>query len=94
MYCCVTDNKVEEHELDDFEEKEESFDNWHNENDRGKRIAFFQGACDARLRNRALIAFETSFHQSYAAALLCIKVNMVFLLKVKEIKKLKTNYLY
>ena len=73
---CIT--VIQEQELDDLEEKEKPFEEWHDENERGMRIAFFQGSSDKKLRNRALVAFETSFHKSYDAALLCIKVNLIF----------------
>ena len=76
LNCCHKQNKtVDKLELDELEWCDQNFRIWHEEEERGKKIAFFQGANDRRLQNQALIAFETSYHGSYARAILCIKVS-------------------
>ena len=76
LHCCHRQNEnVDELELDDLGWCDQSFSVWHQDEERGKKIAFFQGASDRRMQNQALIAFETSYHGSYARAILCIKVS-------------------
>ena len=52
-----------------------SFKEGHQDINRSKKIAFYQGASDRRLQNQALIAFETSFHGSLGRAMLCLKAS-------------------
>ena len=55
--------------------EDQTFEEWHQDDSRGKKIAFSQGSDDKRLQNQALIAFEHSFHGNYARAMVCIKVH-------------------
>ena len=43
--------------------------------DRGKKIAFYQGAKGRRQQNQALIASESFFHGNFATGLLCLKAS-------------------
>ena len=54
--------------------EDQTFEEWHQDDNRGKKIAFSQGSDDKRLQNQALIAFEYSFHGNYARAMVCLKV--------------------
>ena len=56
--------------------EDQTFEEWHQDDNRGKKIAFSQGSDDKRLQNQALIAFEYSFHGNYARAMVCLKVNI------------------
>ena len=54
--------------------EDQTFEEWHKKEKRGREVAFFQGSDDRRLQNQALIAFECSFHENMARAMVCIKV--------------------
>ena len=58
--------------------EDQTFEKWHQDDSRGKKIAFSQGSDDKRLQNQALIAFEYSFHGNYARAMVCLKVCYIF----------------
>ena len=62
-------------ELGDSKGEDQPFEEWHQTVDRGKKIAFFQGASDKRLQNQALFAFEYSFHGNFTSAMLCLKAS-------------------
>ena len=79
LQCCHRKNRsVDEIELANLLPSDQSFEEWHEKEDRGKEVAFFQGSDDRRLQNQALIAFEYSFHGNMARALVCIKVSYKF----------------
>ena len=48
----------------------------HFNNERGKLIGFQQGAKDKKSKNQALLEFEKCNHETYAEAVLCIKVSI------------------
>ena len=53
----------------------ENFAGWHEDDDRGIKMAFIQGSPDRKQKNQELIAFETSYHGgNLAEALICVKV--------------------
>ena len=47
----------------------------HQHNDRGIQIAFLQGSSERKQKNQDLIDYETSYHKTYAEAVLCIMVS-------------------
>ena len=77
LQCCHRKNRsVDEIELANLIPCDQPFEKWHEKEHRGKEVAFFQGCDDRRLQNQALIAFECSFHDNYARAMVCIKVQI------------------
>ena len=53
----------------------QNFAGWHDDDDRGKKMAFIQGSPDRKQKNKELVEYETSFHGgSVAEAMICIKV--------------------
>ena len=62
-------------ELEGSKQEDVPFEEWHQAIDRAKKIAFYQGASDRRLQNKALIAFESSFHGNFTSAMLCLKAS-------------------
>ena len=81
LQCCHRKNRsVDEIELANLIPADQPFEEWHEKEDRGKEVAFFQGSDDRRLQNQALIAFEWCFHGNFARAIVCIKVNYKFYL--------------
>ena len=86
LQCCHRKNRsVDEIELANLEPSNQPFEEWHEKEDRGKEVAFFQGSDDRRLQNQALIAFECFFHENYARALVCIKVSCKFYFISKKV---------
>ena len=69
--------------MDELIEKEEPFEEWHKGDRRGETTAFFQGAKDKKLKNKALIAFETEFHKGYTSGILCIKVSFGLSIEIR-----------
>ena len=68
---------IDEQELDVLrEKKDQTLEESHFDNDRGKLIAFQQGAVDKKSKNQALLHFEKCNHKTYAEAVLCIKVSL------------------
>ena len=61
-------------ELTDFRERDRDMEALHEADDKGNRIAFWQGSDNRIEKNRALIDFEASFHGSHAKGMHCIKV--------------------
>ena len=80
----IKNRSVDEIELANLTPANQPFQEWHEKEERGKEVAFFQGSDDRRLQNQALIAFEFSFHENYARALVCIKVNCKLCLIAKK----------
>ena len=79
LQCCHRKNRsVDEIELANLIPADQPFEEWHEKEDRGKEVAFFQGSDDRRLQNQALIAFEWCFHENFARAIVCIKVSYKF----------------
>ena len=75
LQCCHRKNRsVDEIDLANLIPCDQPFEKWHEKEDWGKEVAFFQGSDDRRLLNQALIAFECSFHENMAKAMVCIKV--------------------
>ena len=62
-------------ELEGSKPEDLPFEEWHQDIDRAKKIAFYQGASDRRVQNQALIAFESSFHGNFTSAILCLKAS-------------------
>ena len=68
---------IDEQEMKVLREKnDQTLENSHFDNDRGKRIGFNQGAEDRKSKNRALLDFEKCNHKTYAEAVCCIKVSL------------------
>ena len=59
----------------------------HFDKDRGKLIAFQQGANDKKSKNQALLRFEKCNHKTYAEAVLCIKVSLYIIFIFKKVSK-------
>ena len=79
LQCCHRKNRsVDEIELANLIPADQPFEEWHEKEDRGKEVAFFQGSDDRRLQNQALIAFEWCFHENFARAIVCVKVSYKF----------------
>ena len=62
-------------ELEGSKREDITFEERHRDIDRGKKIAFYQGAKGRRQQNQALIASESSFHGNFATGLLCLKAS-------------------
>lgn len=68
---------INEQELEVLREKnDQTLEDSHFDNDRGKHIGFNQGADDKKSKNRALLDFEKCNHKTFAEAVLCIKVSL------------------
>ena len=68
---------IDEQELDVLRGKKgQTLEESHFDNDRGKLIAFQQGAIDKKSKNQALLEFEKCNHKTYGEAVLCIKVSL------------------
>ena len=66
---------VKETQLEELN-PEQNFAGWHEDDDRGKKMAFIQGSPDRKQKNKELVQYETSFHGgSVAEAMICIKVH-------------------
>ena len=76
--CQRKNRTLDETELENMRPEDQTFEDWHQDESRGKKIAFSQGSDDKRLQNQALIAFEHSFHGNYARAMVCLKVYCIF----------------
>ena len=78
---------IDEQEMKVLREKnDQTLEDSHFDNDRGKLIGFHQGADDRKSKNRALLEFEKCNHKTYAEAVCCIKVSLKF--RVTSLKKL------
>ena len=62
-------------ELEGANQEDILFEEMHQDIDRAKKIAFYQGASDRRQQNQALIASESSFHGNFGAGILCLKAS-------------------
>ena len=68
---------IDEQELAILREKyAQTLEDSHFDNNRGKLIAFHQGAHDKKTKNKALLQFEKCNHKTYGEAVLCIKVSL------------------
>ena len=68
---------IDEQELEVLREKnDQTLEDSHFDNNRGKLIGFHQGADDRKSKNQALLDFEKCNHQTYAEAVCCIKVSL------------------
>jgi hypothetical protein len=68
---------IDEQEMKVLREKnDQTLEDSHFDNDRGKLIGFHQGADDRKSKNRALLDFEKCNHKTYAEAVCCIKVSL------------------
>ena len=78
LECCKERNKItNDTELTDFQQRDQDMEELHEAEDKGNKIAFWQGSENRIENNRALIDFEVSFHGSHANGIRCIKVNMI-----------------
>ena len=69
-------------EMQDFDnQREKSFEEWHQLENRGNYISFQQGMEDRKIYNETLMAFELDHHKNRAEAVLCLKVSVVLLHK-------------
>ena len=73
-------------ELEDAEQEDIPFQEWHQDIDRSKKIAFYQGASDRRQQNQALVASESSFHGNFATGMLCLKASTIIAALVLSLK--------
>ena len=68
---------IDEQEMKALREKnDQTLEDSHFDNDRGKLIGFYQGANDRKSKNRALLDFEKCNHKTLAEAVCCIKVSL------------------
>ena len=68
---------IDEQELDILRKKyAQTLEDSHFDNNRGKLIAFHQGAHDKKTKNQALLQFEKCNHETYGEAVLCMKVSL------------------
>ena len=68
---------IDEQEMKVLREKnDQTLEDSHFDNDRGKLIGFHQGAEDRKSKNQALLDFEKCNHKTYAEAVCCIKVSL------------------
>ena len=68
---------IDKQELENLRRKKgQTLEESHFDKDRGKLIAFQQGANDKKSKNQALLHFEKCNHKTYAEAVLCIKVSL------------------
>ena len=64
-------------ELTDFQQRGQDMEELHEAEDKGNKIAFWQGSVNRIEKNRALIDYEVSFHGNRANGIRCIKVNTI-----------------
>ena len=64
-------------ELTDFQQRDQDMEELHEAEDKGNKIAFWQGSDNRNEKNRALIDYEVSFHGNRADGIRCIKVNTI-----------------
>ena len=64
-------------ELEGAKREDIPFEERHQDIDRAKKIAFYQGASDRRQKNQSLIAAESSFHGNFATGILCLKASTI-----------------
>ena len=64
-------------ELTDFQQRDQDMEELHEAEDKGNKIAFWQGSDNRIEKNRALIDYEVSFHGNRADGIRCIKVNTI-----------------
>ena len=78
LECCKERNKMtNDTEFTDFQQREQDMEELHEAEDKGNKIAFWQGSDNRIEKNRALIDYEVSFHGSHANGIRCIKVNTI-----------------
>ena len=75
---CVKDFGTKE--LEGSKRENIPFEERHQDIDRAKKIAFYQGTSDRRKQNQALIASESSFHGNFATGVLCLKASTIIAL--------------
>ena len=73
-------------ELDFAKREDIPFQERHQDIDRAKKIAFYQGASDRRQQNQALVASECSFHDNFALGMLCLKASTMIVAIVFSLK--------
>ena len=69
-------------ELDNLIQKAPTEEEWHQDENRGQKIAFEQGSIHRIQQNQALLASETDFHGNLPEAIMCIHVSTIFLLEL------------
>ena len=80
VYYCRPRNVVREAvELENLIQKAPTEEEWHQDENRGQKIAFAQGSIHRIQQNRALVASEIDFHGSLPEAISCINVSTIFL---------------
>ena len=78
LECCKKTNKItNDTELTDFQQRDQDMEELHEAEDKGNKIAFWQGSDNRIKKNRALIDYEVSFHGNRADGIRCIKVNTI-----------------
>ena len=78
LECCKERNKItNDTELTDFQQRDQDMEELHEAEDKGNKIAFWQGSDNRIEKNRALIDYEVSFHGNRADGIRCIKVNTI-----------------
>ena len=78
LECLKERNKItNDTELTDFQQRDQDMEELHEAEDKGNKIAFWQGSDNRIEKNRALIDFEVSFHGNHANGICCIKVNAI-----------------
>ena len=73
-------------EIEGVKQEDISFEERHQDIDRAKKIAFYQGASDRRQQNQALVASECSFHDNFALGMLCLKASTMIVAIVFSLK--------
>ena len=58
-------------------QRDQGMEELHEAEDKGNKIAFWQGSDNRIEKNRALIDYEVSFHGNRADGIRCIKVNTI-----------------
>ena len=80
-YCFQRSRNIarEAVELEKLIQKAPTEEEWHQDENRGQKIAFDQGSIHRIQKNRALVASEIDFHGSLPEAISCINVSTIFL---------------
>ena len=85
VYYCFQRPRNEgraEVELENLIQKAPTEEEWHQDENRGQKIAFAQGSIHRIQQNQALVASEIDFHGSLPEAILCINVSTIFFFKL------------
>ena len=78
---------IDEQELAILREKyAQTLEDSHFDKNRGKVIAFHQGADDKKTKNQALLQFEKCNHKTYGEAVLCMKVSLLIYQSISKKK--------